>query len=95
MEMPIGCLSFLASSQQEHRQTCKVCSCPDKFDFHVSDDMWERVVPERYQNNVVCLACFDNFALERKVDYANSIEALYFAGDRAVLIFQAVSARAV
>jgi len=77
------------------RQTCKVCGCADKFDFHVPDATWQSVVPREFQNLVVCLECFDNFALERQVDYADAIDILYFAGDRAVFKFQTVSAQNV
>ena len=81
------------SHRFEHskRQTCKVCGCLDKFDFHVPDDVWEKVVPVRYQNKVVCLTCFDEFALKRQIDYSDSVDVLYFAGDRAVFKFQTVS----
>lgn len=94
MELADGS-AVLASPQQQRRQTCKACGCPDKFNFHVPDDLWRRVVPARYQNSVVCLDCFDDFALAKHVDYADAIELLYFAGDRAVFTFQTVSARAV
>ena len=75
------------------RQTCRVCHCKDKFDFHVPDGIWEKVVPELYRNNVVCLSCFDEFARAREIDYSNSLEELYFAGNQAVFKFQAVSAQ--
>lgn len=77
------------------QQTCKVCGALDKFDFHVPDDVWKKVVPARYQNKVVCLPCFDKFAFERQVDYSDSLDVLYFAGDRAVFKFQIVSAENV
>jgi hypothetical protein len=77
------------------RQKCKVCGCPDKFDFHVPDAIWEKIVPSRYLNKVVCLGCFDKFAFEKQVDYSGSLEVLYFAGDRAVFKFTAVSAEAI
>ncbi len=75
-----------------HQQTCKVCGHPDKFDFHVPDDLWRKVVPSPYHNKVVCLACFDEFAFEKQIDYSGSLEVLYFAGDQAVFKFQAVVA---
>jgi hypothetical protein len=74
------------------RQKCKVCGCSDKFDFHVVDAVWRKVVPTRYRNKVVCLACFDEFACRRRVDYAEHLEALYFAGDRAMFKFHPVAA---
>jgi hypothetical protein len=77
------------------RQKCKVCGCPDKFDFHVPDTIWEKIVPSRYLNKVVCLGCFDKFAFEKQVDYSGSLEVLYFAGDRAIFKFTAVSAEAI
>lgn len=70
------------------RQTCKICGRPDKFDFHVSEKIWEAVVPPEFQTRVVCLYCFDDLAYERGVDYAPAVTKLYFAGDRACLLFR-------
>ena len=77
------------------RQTCKVCGCPDKFDFSVPDKVWQRIVPADYRTKVVCLDCFDSFASEKQIDYSDSIEVLYFAGDKAMFRFKAVSAQDV
>jgi hypothetical protein len=84
-----------AGLENSARQTCKVCGRADKFDFHVPDIVWKRVVPQRYHNKVVCLPCFDNFALKKQINYSDSLEVLYFAGDRAVFKFQTVSAQNV
>ena len=75
------------------RQTCRVCNCEDKFNFHVPDETWERIVPEPYRNSVVCLPCFDELAREKQIDYSDSLEELYFAGNQAVFKFHAVSAQ--
>jgi hypothetical protein len=77
------------------RQKCKACGCADKFDFHVPDAIWNEIVPAQLRNNVVCLSCFDKFAFEKQVDYAGSVDVLYFAGDRAIFKFETVSAAAV
>jgi hypothetical protein len=55
------------------RQACKACGRQDKFDFHVSDDAWAYVVPAELVNRVVCLACFDEFARRKSVDYARAL----------------------
>jgi len=75
------------------RQTCRACKSHDKFDFHVPDDVWKKIVPEHYRNRVVCLSCFDEFARAAHVDYSGSLEVLYFAGNQATFKFQAVSAQ--
>lgn len=85
----------LYRSKNGKRQTCKVCKCPDKFDFNVPDELWKRVVPMEYQWGVVCLDCFDRFASEKEIDYSDSIEVLYFAGDKATFKFQTVLAQDV
>ncbi len=64
-----------------------MCGRPDKFDFHVSDKVWCSVVPEQFQNRVVCLYCFDEFAEERDIRYAAHLSKLYFAGRRATFHF--------
>lgn len=74
------------------QQTCKVCLRPDKFDFHVPDDVWEAVVPSELRNRVVCLGCFDDFARERQVDYASCLSVLWFAGDAATFEFRVIAA---
>ena len=43
----------------------------------------------------VCLDCFDRFASEKEIDYSDSIEVLYFAGDKATFKFQTVLAQDV
>ena len=70
------------------QQTCKVCRRADCFDFNMPDWLWEKVVPERYRNTVVCLCCFDRFAAERKIDYTAYLKRLYFAGQKALLEFR-------
>lgn len=70
------------------QQTCKVCGHRDKFDFTVPDEVWALVVPEEYQNRVACLACFDDFAARSNIDYAHSLEVLYFAGQQATFVFR-------
>jgi hypothetical protein len=82
-------------AQQPPRQTCKVCECSDKFDFHVSDELWERVVPRRFQKNVVCLDCFDDLANEKNIDYSGAIDVLHFAGDAAIFKFRKESAQSI
>lgn len=72
---------------REARQRCKVCGCADGFNFHVPDEVWEAVVPRKFQTRVVCLRCFDRFAKEKEVDYATSILDFCFAGDQCALFF--------
>lgn len=75
------------------RQECSVCGCEEKFNFHVSDAIWGKVVPKKYRNRVVCLSCFDDFARERNVAYSHSIDDLLFAGDKAAVKFEPKSAQ--
>jgi len=65
------------------QQKCKVCGRIDKFDFHVPDEVWTRIIPLVYIDKVVCLSCFDDFAQRVGVKYADSLQWLYFAGNRA------------
>jgi hypothetical protein len=68
------------------RQLCKVCGRPDKLEYRVPDQVWQRVVPSTLRNRVVCLTCFDDFAAMRRVNYATSIQlTLRFDGEAATL----------
>lgn len=63
-------------------QRCKVCGKRDCFNFHVPDEMWARVVPIQFQNRVVCLGCFDSFASNRGIQYAEALDPeVNFSGD--------------
>lgn len=89
------CIANTGKIEKAQRQTCKACGCPDKFDFHVPDRVWNEVVPREFVNKVVCLGCFDKFAYEKQVDYAESLDMLYFAGDRAIFRFETVASEVV
>jgi len=69
-----------------NQQTCKICGRPDKFDFNVPDDIWQMVIPKQYQNHVVCLTCFDDFACKANIPY--HLQTLYFVGNKQTFIFQ-------
>ena len=73
------------------QQTCKKCGRPDKFDFHVPNDIWEAVVGIEYKNKVVCLSCFDDIANTKGIKYSDSLQVVYFAGSRATFVLQVVS----
>lgn len=74
-------------------QRCKVCGKRDKFDFHVDDETWKKVVPLPFHDRVVCLGCFDAFASQKGIDYTDAIaREVYFAGDGASFILH-VAAR--
>ena len=77
------------------QQTCEGCGKRDKFDCHVPDYIWEAVVPTHLRNRVVCLACFDDFAQVRGIEYAAHVSALHFAGDGAAFEFRVASAATV
>ena len=70
------------------QQSCKVCGRPDKFDFHVPDETWDAIVPHEYHAGVVCLSCFDEFAVGKGIDYSNAIKTLYFAGRKVTFRFE-------
>lgn len=75
-----------------YRQSCKVCWQPHRLNFDVPDAIWAAVVPEHHRDLVVCLDCFDAFAAERKVAYADYLTELYFAGDAATLRLEVADA---
>lgn len=75
-----------ASERAAYRQTCKVCGRPDKFDFGVPDEEWVEIVPLPYRGLVVCLSCFDLFAVSVGKQYA--LTRLTFVGDQGVFEFE-------
>lgn len=70
---------------KNQQQRCKVCGYRDKFDFHVDDETWHKIVPPKYQERVVCLACFDDFAKEKDINY--EVQLICFAGNKESISF--------
>jgi hypothetical protein len=76
----------------KQKQTCKVCDRPNIINFYVPDELWEAIVPEEYRTTVVCLYCFDGFAAEKNINYADSLKEICFCGDKASFEFDIKSA---
>jgi len=70
---------------------CKACGLVNCFDFHVPDEIWKAIMPLSLIDKVVCLNCFDRYASEMGVDYAEYIKDLYFAGNRGNFHFTPIS----
>lgn len=56
------------------RETCKCCWTPSPVGFHVPDELWRAVVPERLQEEVLCIMCFARLADEAMVYWEKGIE---------------------
>ena len=54
-------------------ERCKVCLRASGFSFHITDDMWAKVVPEPFRKKVVCLTCFDSFASAKGIAYVEAL----------------------
>ena len=63
-------------------QVCKACGRVDIIHYHVPDWLWEYIVPEELRGLVVCLRCFDAFAARKRIDYADHLANIGFAGMR-------------
>ena len=82
----------MEAEKELQRQTCKACRCADKFNYHVPDSLWAEIVPEQLQQGAVCLECFDKFASEKGKRYADALDTVYFAGDKAAMELKVVDA---
>ena len=80
--------NYTPKTRKSTQLTCKACGRSDKFDFHVPDELWQAIVPLRFQGHVVCLCCFDDFAKEKDINYSSSLQTLYFAGNKATFRFE-------
>ena len=63
-------------------QVCKACGRVDVVHYQVPDLLWEAVVPEELRGLVMCLRCFDAFAAAKRIDYADQLQDVGFAGMR-------------
>jgi hypothetical protein len=57
-----------AATIKLRRRMCKVCGSLDNCDFKVADDVWRTAVPTEYQNESLCLKCFEFFASEKQIE---------------------------
>ena len=48
-------------------QRCKRCSYPQRLDYQIDDDLWEKVSGDEFKNRVLCLDCFLALADEKKI----------------------------
>lgn len=53
------------------REICKCCGRISAVGFDVPDDVWARIVPERY--STLCLACFAMFGDESGIAWDQEI----------------------
>jgi len=63
-------------------QVCKACGRVDVVHYQVPNELWVDVVPRELRHLVVCLRCFDAFAAEKRIDYADHLANIGFAGMR-------------
>ena len=56
------------------REICKICYHSNAIGFSVSDQMWEVVIPEKFQKSVVCINCFVRIADEMGVEWDKDIK---------------------
>lgn len=83
--LPIRWYRIHISNWREQRQQCKLCGAADGLNFTVPDEVWNEVVPPPLRKRVICMACFDRCAKQKEVDWATSLQELWFAGDKTVL----------
>jgi hypothetical protein len=69
------------------RQSCKRCGSVDLMNFHVPDALWQAIAGPEFANRVLCLACFDQLADQKGIDYADQIKDVLFCGQRWALWF--------
>lgn len=60
--------------------SCKNCFSQSMMDFVVSDEEWNKITSRKFRNEVLCLACFDNFAFQKSFKY--EILEIHFAGNQ-------------
>ena len=51
------------------REACKLCYHVNAVGFRVPDEVWRLIVPEQFQNSIVCLSCFTRLGDEKGVPW--------------------------
>lgn len=63
----------MSKEAKNTREYCYRCHRYSPFHFHVPDHIWEKVVPERWRNDILCLDCFARMGDERLVEWSEDI----------------------
>ncbi len=66
---------------------CAVCHQSVKFDYAVSDECWDSVVPKDTRRGVICLPCLDILAEQQGIDISKFIQDLQFTGVGKTIVF--------
>lgn len=69
---------------------CALCHQSVKFDYTVSDECWDSVVPKDKRRGVICLPCLDKLAEQQSIDISRFIQRLQFTGVGKTIVFTAV-----
>jgi hypothetical protein len=56
-----------------YRSICGVCVSPNTRAFNVPDDTWEMVVPPEYQDETVCIGCFETFVNDKQLELFRAV----------------------
>lgn len=50
-------------------EVCKKCMKPNKIGFHIDDDVWNKIVPKKFKNKVLCYYCFEEYSFNKKIAF--------------------------
>lgn len=59
---------------------CVACRLSPKFDYTVSDDIWNTAVPKELRRDVLCLPCLDRMAHSKGIDISAGLIQVQFTG---------------
>lgn len=72
---------------------CAICGKKNiKFDYNVTDNLWNQVVPKNIRRKVICLECFDKLAKEKGIKLSEGIQSIQFTGLNEIIEFVAHNA---
>jgi len=70
---------------------CAICGNEHiQFDYTVTDELWQAVVPDKARRAVVCLPCLDKLATERGIDIGANMISLQFTGQDVTIKFMPI-----
>ncbi len=60
---------------------CAVCGQGNiKFDYNVTDELWNKVVPKEIKRDVICLPCFSIMVNEKGIKIGEGMVSLQYTG---------------
>ena len=67
---------------------CSKCHELPRFDYNVTDEIWDKIVPDGFRRGVICLYCLDLLAWKKGIDISRHLIFVQFTGVEKTIVLK-------